>query len=94
MLSRVITEGHLAKIHSLLLANTFEASLVVWEKMQKAGQYRTVPMQAPKYPLTVYPVSFFVFVLFCFVLFCFVLFCFVLFCFVLFCFVLFVVNLC
>ena len=59
LVNGTVTEEHLSKMHELLLKETPEAALVVWDKAQKAGQYRTVPMQAASFPLTVYPVRLF-----------------------------------
>ncbi|RHZ54283.1 hypothetical protein Glove_428g124 [Diversispora epigaea] len=43
------------KIHRILLRDTPEEKFNVWGRIQKAGKYRTVSMQARGYHLTVYP---------------------------------------
>ncbi|CAG8772063.1 30888_t:CDS:2 [Gigaspora margarita] len=50
-----INIDNIKKIHRTLLKDTPQERINVWGKIQKAGMFRTVSMQAVGYHLTVYP---------------------------------------
>lgn len=51
-----ITLDHIKMLHRLLMVDTPWYSTTEWGRTIKAGSFRTLPMQASGYPLTVYPV--------------------------------------
>ena len=53
-----INIDNIKKIHRILLKDTPQERVDAWSKIQHAGMFRTVSMQAAGYHLTVYPVSF------------------------------------
>ncbi|CAG8456868.1 3427_t:CDS:2 [Diversispora eburnea] len=50
-----INIDNIKKIHCILLRDIPQANFSVWGKIQKAGKFRTVSMQAMGYHLTIYP---------------------------------------
>nr|CAG8511433.1 6970_t:CDS:2 [Entrophospora candida] len=50
-----INIDNIKKIHCILLKDTLQERVNVWGKIQQAGMFRTVSMQAVGYHLTVYP---------------------------------------
>ncbi|RIB21891.1 fido domain-containing protein [Gigaspora rosea] len=50
-----INIDNIRKIHRILLKDTPQERIDVWGKIQQAGMFRTVSMQAVGYHLTVYP---------------------------------------
>ncbi|RIA79679.1 fido domain-containing protein [Glomus cerebriforme] len=50
-----ININNIKKIHYIILKNTPQERVNVWGKIQQAGMFRTVSMQAVGYPLTIYP---------------------------------------